>query len=71
MPARAKAEPAVCENKACGQRADRRPGFRLYDAGPEAIFVGEEAIPAPQWLECIACGTKRIVPGGSIEVRRP
>lgn len=64
-----KAEPVVCAK--CKQSANRRPGFRLTDAGPDAVFVGEEAIVAPQWLECLNCGHKEMVPGGSIEVRKP
>ncbi len=64
------ATPVVCPK--CGQRADRRPGFRLTDAGADAVFVDDElAVLAPQYLDCLQCGHRSVVPGGSIEVRQP
>jgi hypothetical protein len=62
-------EPVVCEH--CGQRADRRPGFRLREITAEAVFVGDElAVADPVWLECLGCGQGRPVSRASIEVRK-
>lgn len=55
----------------CGQMGNKPPGLKLYDVGPEAIFVGDElALLAPQWLECRSCGHRVMVDGTAVTVIR-
>lgn len=61
--------PVAATCSVCGQRGDQPPGLALREPRVEAVFVGDEAVPTPQVLECRACGHRAIVARGSIEVR--
>lgn len=52
----------------CGQRGDERPGLKLSEYRTEAVFVGDQLVPTPQRLTCLACNHSVAVPRGSIDV---
>jgi len=50
---------------------NKPPGLRLYDVGPDAVFVGDElALLAPKWLECRSCGHRVMVDGTAVTAVR-
>lgn len=55
----------------CGQRGDNRPGLRLGEYEDlAATFVGDQPVPNPQQLTCLACGHQWAVRRGSVQVTK-